>query len=78
MRNRLIGTPRVRAILPDPPVTAKPVPPSTAPSAFVVLAARHLDPTEGVMQAGHVVTDSDVAAVHKVISYVAERNREAP
>lgn len=23
MRNRLIGTPRVRAILPDPPVTAR-------------------------------------------------------
>lgn len=77
MRNRLIGTPRVRAILPDPPVTAKPVPPaSAAPSAFVILAARHLDPSEGGMQAGHVVTDSDVSAIRTVIGYVAERNRD--
>jgi hypothetical protein len=75
--NSLHVPPRVRAILPDPPVTAKPVPrPGAAPSAFVVLAARHLDPAEGAMQAGHVVTDSDESAIRTVTGYVAERNRE--
>jgi len=43
---------------------------------MVVLAARHLDPEEGVMRAGHVVTESDEAALRTVIRYVAARNRE--
>lgn len=68
----------VRAILPDPPPSVPRLlpPPTAAPSAMVVLAARHLDPEEGVMRAGHVVTESDEAALRTVIRYVAARNRE--
>ncbi len=74
MRNRLLRL-KGHAILPDPPVTAPR--PAAAPSSMVVLAARHLDPEEGVMRTGHVVTDSDESAIRTVTGYVAERNREA-
>lgn len=39
---------------------------------MLLLAARHLDPGEGVMQVGHVVTASDVAAIRKVLDAVAD------
>ena len=61
------------AILPDPPVTASP---ATIPSSMVTLAARHLDPEEGVMRAGHVVTESDEAALRTVLRYVATQDGE--
>lgn len=38
---------------------------------FVVLAAQHLTPGEGPMVVGHVVNATDVAALHKVTSFVA-------
>jgi hypothetical protein len=38
---------------------------------FVILAARHLDPTEGVMCAGHVVTGADIMAVRTVLGFVS-------
>lgn len=35
------------------------------------LAAKHLDPSEGVMREGRVVEYADVAAVRKLIDFVA-------
>lgn len=39
--------------------------------SMLLLAARHLDPTEGVMRPGHVVTDSDLSALGKVLGAVS-------
>jgi hypothetical protein len=44
-----------------------------SPVAMVILAARHLDPEEGVMRAGHVVTPADVSAVRTVLRFVSAR-----
>lgn len=41
------------------------------PVSTTVLAARHLDPEEGVMQVGHVVTRSDIAAMQTVLGFVS-------
>ncbi len=38
---------------------------------FVILSARHLDPEEGVMRAGHVVTSADIMAVRTVLGFVS-------
>lgn len=37
----------------------------------VLLAGRHLDPAEGVMRPGHVVTESDTAALRTVLGAVS-------
>jgi hypothetical protein len=41
------------------------------PSEIVILAARHLDSTEGIGRAGHMLTASDVGAINTVLRYVA-------
>jgi hypothetical protein len=41
------------------------------PVATVVLAARHLDPEEGVMREGHAVTWPDVVALRTVLGFVS-------
>jgi hypothetical protein len=47
------------------------------PAAFagidplVILAARHLDPAEGVMHAGRMVTTDDEAAIRTVLNYIS-------
>lgn len=46
------------------------------PEPMIRLACRHLDPNEGVMTSGHVVGDGDVAALQRVLDYVAARLEE--
>jgi hypothetical protein len=42
---------------------------------MVILASRHLDPEEGVMRGGHVVTAEDEAALRTVLRFVATAHR---
>jgi hypothetical protein len=41
------------------------------PVTMAILAARHLDPEEGVMRAGHVVMPADISAVRTVLRFVS-------
>lgn len=41
------------------------------PVRMTILAARHLDPEEGVMRAGHVVMPADISAVRTVLGFVS-------
>jgi len=41
------------------------------PVAMTILAARHLDPAEGVMHAGRVVMPADISALQTVLRFVA-------
>lgn len=43
------------------------------PSDWVIMAARHLDPEEGVMRAGHVIDDTDVQALNVILRLVAQQ-----
>ncbi len=45
---------------------------------MLLLAARHLDPEEGVMRSGHVVDSADIAALRKVLSVIATSIRDDP
>lgn len=47
------------------------------PSGAVILAARHLDATEGPVQVGRILTDDDRSAINMVLRYVA-RAHNAP
>lgn len=42
-----------------------------APDSLVILAARHLDATEGPVQIGDVVTASTRGAINRVLRYIA-------
>jgi hypothetical protein len=42
---------------------------------MVILAGRHLDPEEGVMRSGHLVTDEDESALRTVLRFVAAAQR---
>lgn len=45
------------------------------PPSMVILAARHLDETEGPVRVGHVVTESDRGAITAVLRYIAAAHR---
>jgi hypothetical protein len=47
------------------------------PSGPTILAARHLDHTEGPVQVGRALTDSDRAAINMVLNYVSRAHNAA-
>lgn len=47
------------------------------PSSMVILAARHLDETEGPCREGHVLTPNDRSAITTVLRYISAANTAA-
>lgn len=47
------------------------------PASIVLIAARHLDETEGPMRVGHVLTDTDRSALNAVLRYISAANSAA-
>ena len=58
-----------------PPTAAALATTAKRPSGVVLLACRHLDPEEGVMRSGHVVTGDDEAALRTVLRFVSAAAR---
>lgn len=49
-----------------------------APDESTILAARHLDPTEGRVHVGSIIDTSTRSAINRVIDYIAEAHNAPP